>query len=96
MAKGIVNTFTAAAFYSKELGSLVDDYVDQNVDLYKNIVASGKDYEFEMDSLDDQMQNDSREKVFDDGELFNDGYDKKSDRVYDSKKLDEPSLHSNK
>ena len=96
MAKGILNTFTAAAFYPKELGSLVNDYVDQNVDLYKNIEASGKDYEFEMDSLDEQMQDDSREKVFDNGDLFNDGYDKKSDRVDDLKQYDAPSLKSNK
>ena len=96
MAKGIVNTFTAAAFYPKELGSLVNDYVDQNVDLYKSIEASGKDYEFEMDLLDDQMQNDSREKVFNNGDLFNDGYDKKSDRVNDPKEYDAPTLNSNK
>ena len=95
MAKGIVNTFTAAAFHTKDLGSLVDDYVDQNVALYKNIVASGKDYEFEMDLLDDQMQNDNREKVFNDGDLFNDGYHKKSDRVDDLKQYDAPSLSNN-
>jgi hypothetical protein len=94
MAKGIVNTFTAAAFYPSELGSLVDGYVNQNVDQYKSIEESGKDYEDEMDLLDEQMQNDNREKVFDDGELFNDGYDKKSDRVDDSKKLDVPSLNN--
>ena len=96
MTKGILNTFTAAAFYPKDLGSLVDNCVDQNVDLYKSIEASGKDYEFEMDSLDVQMQNDSREKVFDNGDLFNDGYDKKSDRVDDLKENDAPTLNSNK
>ena len=96
MAKGIVNTFTAAVFYPNELGSLVNDYVDQNVDMYKNIEASGKDYEFEMDSLDEQMQNDDREKVFNDGDPFNDGYDKKSDRVDDLKKYDAPTLNSTK
>ena len=95
MAKGIVNTFTAAAFYPEDFGSLVDDYVDQNVALYKNIVASGKDYELEMDSLDEQMQNDNREKVFNNGDLFNDGYDKKSDRVDDLKQYDAPSLSNN-
>jgi hypothetical protein len=96
ITKGIVNTFTAAAFYPKELGSLVDDCVDQNVAQYKSIEASGKDYEFEMDLLDDQMQDDNREKVFDNGNLFNDGYDKKSDRVDDFKKYDAPSLSNNK
>ena len=95
MTKGILNTFTAAAFYPKDFGSLVEDYVDQNVALYKNIVASGKDYELEMDSLDEQMQNDSREKVFENGDLFNDGYDKKSDRVDDLKQYDAPSLSNN-
>lgn len=94
MTKGIVNTFTAAAFYPKELGSLVDDCVDQNVALYKSIEEAGKDYEYEMDLLDDQMQNDNREKVFDNGDLFNDGYDKKSDRVDDLKKYDVPSLNN--
>ena len=96
MTKGILNTFTAAAFYPKDFGSLVEDYVDQNVALYKNIVASGKDYEYEMDLLDEQMQNNNREKVFENGDLFNDGYDKKSDRVDDLKQYDAPSLKSNK
>ena len=96
MTKGIVNTFTAAAFYPKELGSLVNDCVDQNVALYKSIEESSKDYEYEMDFLDEQMQNDNREKVFDNGDLFNDGYDKKSDRVDDLKKYDALSLNSNK
>ena len=49
-----------------------------------------------MDFLDEQMQNDNREKVFDNGDLFNDGYDKKSDRVDDLKKYDALSLNSNK
>lgn len=96
MAKGIVNTFTAAAFYPKDLGSLVNDCVDQNVAQYKSIVESGKNYEYEMDLLDEQMQNDSREKVFHNGDLFNDGYDKKSDRVDALKKYDAPTLNSNK
>lgn len=94
MTKGIVNTFTAAAFYPKDLGSLVDVCVDQNVDLYKSIEEAGKDYEYEMDLLDEQMSNDNREKVFDNGDLFNDGYDKKSDRVDDLKKYDAPSLNN--
>ena len=95
MAKGIVKTFTAAAFYPNDFGSLVDDYVDQNVALYKSIEESGKDYRYEMDLLDEQMQNDDREKVFDNGDLFNDGYDKKSDRVDDLKQYDAPSLSNN-
>ena len=94
-AKGILNTFTAAAFYPNDLGSLVDDYVNQNVEQYKSIEEAGKDYEDEMDLLDEQMQNDSREKVFENGDLFNDGYDKKSDRIDDPKKLDAPSLKNN-
>ena len=95
MTKGILNTFTAAAFYPKDLGSLVNDCVDQNVAQYKSIEEAGKDYEYEMDLLDDQMSNDNREKVFDNGDLFNDGYDKKSDRIDASKKLDAPSLSNN-
>ena len=94
ITKGIVNTFTAAAFYPKELGSLVADCVDKNVALYKSIEESGKDYEYERDLLDEQVQNDNREKVFDNGDLFNDGYDKKSDRVDDLKKYDAPSLNN--
>ena len=95
MTKGILNTFTAAAFYPKELGSLVEECVDQNVALYKSIEEAGKDYDYEMDLLDAQMQNDNREKVFDDGELFNDGYTEKSDRVDALKKYDAPSLSNN-
>ena len=49
-----------------------------------------------MDRLDEQMSNDSREKVFDNGELFNDGYDKKSDRVDSSKEHEPLYLNSNK
>lgn len=96
MTKGILNTFTAAAFYPKEIGSLVDECVNQNVALYKSIEESGKDYQYEMDLLDDQMSNDSREKVFNNGDLFNDGYDKKSDRVDSSKEHEPLYLNSNK
>jgi hypothetical protein len=96
IAKGIIQNFTAAAFYPNELGQLVDTYIQQNIELYNKCVESGDDFRDTVDALNSEMQNDNREKVFNNGELFNDGYDKKSDRVDNSKELDAPSLKNNK
>lgn len=82
IANGIIQNFTAAAFYPNELGQLVDTYIQQNIELYNKCVESGDDFRDTVDALNSDMQNDNREKVFNDGGLFNDGYEEKNPAVW--------------
>lgn len=96
MAKGVIENFTAAAFYPNELGSLTDTYLQQNVDLYNRCVESGEDFREAVDELNDALENDNRERVFGDGNAFDESFEEKSDRVDNTKTHESPSLRGKK
>lgn len=70
----IVNNFTAAAIYPNELKEAVNAYINQNVEIYKEIVEAGKEYSKEIGNYKQQLEQDvldgKREPVFDDEHPF--------------------------
>jgi hypothetical protein len=90
-AQIIVDNFTAAAIYPNELKETVNTYINQNVTIYKEIVAAGKEYSKEIDNYKKVLEDD-HELVFNDDNLFTENNANKSAPVNQQSQIKAPSL----
>ncbi len=75
-AQILINKFTAASVYSKQLSEAANTYLNQNVELYEKIVGEGKNYLEEIEKPQQSLEQDAIkenppfEKAFENGDLF--------------------------
>lgn len=92
----IVSNFTAAAIYPDELGDVVNAYIKQNVAVYEEIVANGKEYSKEIGNYKQQLEqdvlDDKREPAFGDEHPFVESNANKSAPVNQQAQIGVPKL----
>jgi hypothetical protein len=98
-AQIIISNFTAAAIYPNELNDAVNDYIEQNLAVYEEIVTQDKEYNAEIGNYKTLLENGGdmenlREPAFNEYNDFIENSDT-SPQVSQSNQINAPSINKN-